>query len=103
MKTILGLLSILVSVAYAEPKKAVRPSDWSSHFVPMVDSRPKPSKNVGSSDCQLEIIEMAYASEKPKAGAILLIPGFFQNSFLFDPLPSQGISFARYLMREKGL
>lgn len=104
MKHLFPVLSLFVlCAAQAEPFKAVRPADWTAHLLPMRDTREKPSKKVSKPDCELEVIELAYNSEKPKQGTILLIPGFFQNAFLFDLMPEQGTSFARYLMREKGL
>lgn len=94
---ILTAFSLVVAVA-AE----ARPHDWISHFVPMKDSRHE--NEALPENCRLEIIELPYAKDAPeKRGAVLLIPGLFQNAEIFDLLPEKGISFARYLMREKGL
>jgi len=51
----------------------------------------------------LEIVKLDYASTIPVKGVAVLVPGFFQNGADFDLIPEQGISFARYLMKEKGL
>lgn len=87
------------TVATASPKTP-RPADWISHLTPLTDTRDVP---LAPRDCSLEIIELKFESPVPRAGAVLLIPGLFHDSFLFDLMPEQGVSYARWLMREKGL
>lgn len=96
MRTLTSLLLFVAVVANA------RPPDWISHFIPMKDARHE--NEALPETCKLEIVELPYDAKAPaKRGAVLLIPGLFQNAEIFDLMPERGISFARYLMREKGL
>jgi pimeloyl-ACP methyl ester carboxylesterase len=84
-----------VSSALAFGKKAPRrtwPADYHSDSICLADR----------GYC-IEVVHLDYVSPLPKVGAVALIPGFFQNGTDFDLLPEKDISFARYLMREKGL
>lgn len=51
----------------------------------------------------LEIIEFKYKSKLPKKGIALLIPGFFQNAYIWDLLPHHNISVAKYMMENFGI
>tara|TARA_B100001971_G_scaffold215190_1_gene259705 strand:+ start:148239 stop:149303 length:1065 start_codon:yes stop_codon:yes gene_type:complete len=49
----------------------------------------------------LEIVEIQ--NHKPGAKKILLMPGLFQNAYIFDLLPTKGISLARYMIEKWNL
>jgi len=101
MKTLFSLiLTLLLSISSAfaakPAPKRVWPSDW--HPTEICNTL-----TVGPNQFCQEVVKMDYVSTKPKQGTVVLIPGFFQNGAIFDLMPENGISFARYLMKEKGL
>ena len=49
----------------------------------------------------LEIVEIQNLN--PDAKKILLMPGLFQNAYIFDLLPNKGISIARYMIEKWNL
>jgi pimeloyl-ACP methyl ester carboxylesterase len=49
----------------------------------------------------LEIVEIE--NKKPDAKKILLMPGLFQNAYIFDLIPEDGISVARYMIDKYNL
>lgn len=91
------LFGVFYFLNYAGHASAMEyPQSWTRFTVPVEDSRHHlPS---GSPlHPHLEIAEIPYLAITPPAGALLMIPGFFQNGNSFDLLPEKGISFARYL------
>lgn len=49
----------------------------------------------------LELIEIQ--NHNPSAKKILLMPGLFQNAYIFDLIPEKGISLARYMVEKWNL
>lgn len=79
------VLFVLVAPACVHlPPKPPVPSDWIPHRV------------CEASHC-IEVIEIG-AEPHPRRATAMLVPGMFQNGASFDPLPEQGISFARFLV-----
>jgi pimeloyl-ACP methyl ester carboxylesterase len=89
------LLAVAALACATAPQ--VRPDDWVSHAVCGPDTRP----GKGEDYC-LEVVEIGERPERPR-GAVLLIPGMFQNGQVFDLLPDDGVSFARWMIREVGV
>lgn len=103
----LGRLCLALSfAAAASPPPAADanvnpiPFTWIVHNVPLVDSREGATQ---PTDCTLKVVELPLAEGIEPVGAVLLIPGLFHNSDVFDLAPEEGISYARYLMLEKHL
>lgn len=104
-----GFSSLFLSVSLAAAQNTAPapnvditqiPFAWTVHEVPLVDSREgAPQKP----DCTLKVVELPLAEGIEPIGAVLLIPGLFHNSDVFDIAPEEGISYARYLMLEKHL
>jgi len=93
------LIFTLTSAAHAQTTNRVWTTpDWNSQWLCQ-----KETKYDSNQKYCLEMISLAYTSPLPMKGVALLIPGFFQNGAVFDLSPEKGISFARYLMQEKGL
>lgn len=88
---ILTLLFLTSSSAYA--KFEYHP-DWTVHKACGKDSKQK-------KEYCLELIEVGNSNQDAKP--VLLIPGFFQNAYIWDLLPEQGISVARYLSKKWNL
>lgn len=86
MRLCLALL-IFLSAGFAQAK-FIYYKDWTPHKFCDKDSR------LNKNYC-LELIEIP--NDSPHAVPLLLIPGFFQNAYIFDLIPSQGISLARHL------
>lgn len=82
----LSLIFITAAQAAFEYRK-----DWKVHKICGEDARLK------TPYC-LELIELE--NKNPQARPALLIPGLFQNAYIWDLIPEDGISAARYL-REK--
>jgi poly(3-hydroxyalkanoate) synthetase len=94
MRLLILYFIILTAHAGINPKEY--PKDWTVHQVCQTDSR------YYKQYC-LEIIELEYQSDKPKSKTALLIPGLYQNAFIWDLRPKNHISIARYMMREFGI
>ncbi len=75
------------------------PQGWVSQKICQLKDSRQPEKSY----C-LEILELMTGrirkDKAPAKGSIVLIPGLFQNVYIFDPLPRKGVSFARYLAKE---
>lgn len=98
MRTALSLIAF-ASLSPSALAQTPVSSDWITHSVPVTDTRAiRPHRP----ECPVEVLEYKtpIGAPEPRA-AVLLIPGLFQNSVIFDLLPAQGISLATYLQREK--
>ncbi|MBG59597.1 MAG: hypothetical protein CMJ16_03965 [Peredibacter sp.] len=87
------ILTVLFITSSAYAKFEYRP-DWNVHKACGKDSKQK-------KDYCLELIEIGSSNQNAKP--ILLIPGFFQNAYIWDLLPEKGISAARYLSKRWNL
>ena len=89
-----ALLILILEIPSAQAGARVWPSQWHSTQL---------CKPLNGSQSCVEVVRVDYQSNLPKKGTVALIPGFFQNGAVFDVLPENGISFANFLMKEKGL
>ncbi len=83
---VLSLAALAASACVTAPPRPPPPKDWIAHRV------------CDHAHC-IEVIEIGEAPPHYRATA-MLVPGMFQNGASFDLLPEQGISFARFLIRE---
>jgi len=72
-------------------------------YRPRADWKPHQhcSKSVKGQKYCLELVE--FKNNNPNAQKILLLPGLFQNAFIFDLIPHKGISIARYMIEKWNL
>lgn len=66
------------------------PQDWKIHRFQSISSRD--NKEVAY---ELELIEFEFSNKT--APILFIVPGYFQNAFIFDLLPENLISLARYI------
>ena len=68
----------------------VYPIDWSARKFEHIST-----KNNSERLYELELIEFTFSD--PTAPILLMVPGYFQNAYVFDLLPEAEISLARYI------
>lgn len=72
--------------------KRTYPDDWTNRKLQAISTKKKENKPY-----ELELIEFEFSD---KDGPVLLmVPGYFQNAFVFDLLPEESVSIARYIAR----
>lgn len=98
------LLALLFLVNFSVEARTQRtwPSDWITYRIPNQDTRKKLFKK-DAEECLLEIAQLPDAGLPARRGAILLLPGLLHNARIFDLMPEQNVSYARFLRDTHGL
>lgn len=68
------------------------PADWTARKFQHISTR-----NNEENPYELELVEFNFSDSE--APILLMVPGYFQNAFVFDLLPKDNISIARYIAK----
>ncbi len=76
--------------------KRTYPDDWTSRKLQAQSTKQKKEKAY-----ELELIEFDFSQKE--GSVLLMVPGYFQNAFVFDLMPEHDVSIARHIAKTFGL